>query len=100
MPGWFFRFVSPQGRVKQSASIGSHSADEDGNEIGHDEMAKQLSELQCDQSANAEICQIVSHRYKSLFDNRMGFGGRFGFVNSQSLSLPSQFYKLAFLNLQ
>ena len=88
MPCRFFRFVSPQGRVKHSGSIDSHSVDEDGNEIGHDEMAKQLSELQCDQSANAEICQIVS-RYKSLFNNRMGFGGRFEFVNSQSLSLPS-----------
>ena len=88
MPCCFFRFVSPQGRVQHSGSIGSHSVDEDGNEIGHDEMEEQLSELQCDQSANNEICQIVS-RYKSLFNNRMGFSGRFGFANSQSLSLPS-----------
>ena len=55
---FFPRFVSPQGRVQNSGGV--DSVDEDGNEIGHDEMAHQLSELQCDQSANAEICQIVS----------------------------------------
>ena len=68
----FFRFVSPQGRVEHSGSIGSHSVDEDGNEIGHDEMEEQLSELQCDQSANNEICQIVSHRYKSTLGYSKG----------------------------
>jgi len=62
----WLRFVSPQGRVQHSGSIGSHSVDEDGNEIGHDEMEEQLSELQCDQSANNEICQIVAHFFNTL----------------------------------